>query len=714
MDKNKLDEVFIPPIPARATNNIYIQQEDFVQGGDRTAETPQLYPDLEQMIDPSSLSISPPKTPTAPSFSAVNSIRRVEPSAPSPTASMRSRSETAWDAIVEPNQTPSAPEDTYASADTNIVSIKLGIVGQRNNTFFQPAPPTMCSACGAVTVTDSQMVWNCKFCEHENKIVSGNSAPLIPSVSHSDVTYLVQPSATRSQDNNDPMLIFCIDVSGSMCVSSQVKSGNGNVFVTRLQGVQQAIVDQINKIEVTRPNTRIGLVTFSSLVNGIGDGTPEQEIILSDFQLYDFDFIFSTGKTAAIPGPILNTRVQLSKALNSLNTSGGTALGPALLYSVALASQRPGSQVIVCTDGRANMGIGSLETEDDYQMCHHFYDSTTEMALSNGVIVSMMSIVGTDCRLVELGKVASKTAGKVSIVDLENISKTFEDILSESVLATQVSVQLSTHKQLFLANTKETTGSKIEQFVGNITDQSEITFRYGINKEELGPAAPPKVAPFQLRITYRSLTGHQCMRVLTQDRPVTEDRVLAELEMNPAVIGTYAAQSAAALALDGEVDEARVLSLAHKELVGRGMTLRNKAGASVIKTEQIYESVQKQMDNINTTLGKVETESVSSHDSAEETRPYMLDEVYESLPNQPTTSQTDRPPALPPRMYQTGRSKSTTSITNMLSKLPNIPKAIKPKKKKKAAAREYKDDVAQKMFSFSKITSKVFQPAASS
>jgi len=40
--------------------------------------------------------------------------------------------------------------------------------------------------------------------------------------------------------------------------------------------------------------------------------------------------------------------------------------------------------VIVCTDGRANVGVGSLETEDDYSMCHHFYDQTTNMAASYG------------------------------------------------------------------------------------------------------------------------------------------------------------------------------------------------------------------------------------------------------------------------------------------------------------------------------------------
>jgi len=47
------------------------------------------------------------------------------------------------------------------------------------------------------------------------------------------------------------------------------------------------------------------------------------------------------------------------KRLQATNT---TALGPAMLASIALAGEgKPGSQVIVCTDGLANFGLGALQ-----------------------------------------------------------------------------------------------------------------------------------------------------------------------------------------------------------------------------------------------------------------------------------------------------------------------------------------------------------------
>lgn len=45
-----------------------------------------------------------------------------------------------------------------------------------------------------------------------------------------------------------------------------------------------------------------------------------------------------------------------------MQEKGRTALGPGLLAALGLASQgKPGSMVILCTDGLANVGIGALD-----------------------------------------------------------------------------------------------------------------------------------------------------------------------------------------------------------------------------------------------------------------------------------------------------------------------------------------------------------------
>ena len=59
--------------------------------------------------------------------------------------------------------------------------------------------------------------------------------------------------------------------------------------------------------------------------------------------------------------PISETKESLIQRVASLEVKGRTALGPGVLASAAMASKgAPGSQVIVCTDGMANVGIGSF------------------------------------------------------------------------------------------------------------------------------------------------------------------------------------------------------------------------------------------------------------------------------------------------------------------------------------------------------------------
>jgi hypothetical protein len=48
--------------------------------------------------------------------------------------------------------------------------------------------------------------------------------------------------------------------------------------------------------------------------------------------------------------------------LFKIEETGPTALGPAVITSVAMASKgAAGSTVVICTDGLANIGVGSMD-----------------------------------------------------------------------------------------------------------------------------------------------------------------------------------------------------------------------------------------------------------------------------------------------------------------------------------------------------------------
>ena len=48
-------------------------------------------------------------------------------------------------------------------------------------------------------------------------------------------------------------------------------------------------------------------------------------------------------------------------SVSGLHTGGTTALGPALALCIGMASNFPSAEVILCTDGVSNVGVGNLE-----------------------------------------------------------------------------------------------------------------------------------------------------------------------------------------------------------------------------------------------------------------------------------------------------------------------------------------------------------------
>lgn len=69
---------------------------------------------------------------------------------------------------------------------------------------------------------------------------------------------------------------------------------------------------------------------------------------------------------------------KLHEKLMQIDETGPTALGPGILSSIGIASEgAKGSQVIICTDGLANVGLGAFDeahNESDLAKVEEFYE----------------------------------------------------------------------------------------------------------------------------------------------------------------------------------------------------------------------------------------------------------------------------------------------------------------------------------------------------
>lgn len=82
-----------------------------------------------------------------------------------------------------------------------------------------------------------------------------------------------------------------------------------------------------------------------------------------------------------LKNPITKSYENIASQLMKFRSGGATALGPALLCSISLASQgNPGSKVIICTDGLANIGLGNLEDPTSLKESEKFYSEVGEYA----------------------------------------------------------------------------------------------------------------------------------------------------------------------------------------------------------------------------------------------------------------------------------------------------------------------------------------------
>ena len=117
-----------------------------------------------------------------------------------------------------------------------------------------------------------------------------------------------------------------------------------------------------------------------------------------------------------------------------LRENGTTALGPAIVSSIAMAAcGAPGSTVVICTDGLANVGLGSFKnanSEEEMIKVDEFYNMLGNQAKKNGVTINVISIKGDECNLESLAKLAELTGGEVERVDPADLTKNFANILS--------------------------------------------------------------------------------------------------------------------------------------------------------------------------------------------------------------------------------------------------------------------------------------------
>ena len=124
--------------------------------------------------------------------------------------------------------------------------------------------------------------------------------------------------------------------------------------------------------------------------------------------------------------PLDKSYKDLKKTISELGVHGSTALGPGLLSAIELSSKGSvGSKVMLCTDGEANVGMGSCFNDDRFT----FYEKLAEHAKQRRVMVNILSLKGDKCNLKEIGKLSLATGGAILKIDPKMLGTEFTKIV---------------------------------------------------------------------------------------------------------------------------------------------------------------------------------------------------------------------------------------------------------------------------------------------
>jgi len=189
------------------------------------------------------------------------------------------------------------------------------------------------------------------------------------------------------------------------------------------------------------------------------------------------------------------------------------------------------------------------------------------VALEKGVAVSIISIKGTNTSLEHIAKVSADTRGYNDIVDPLNLTKNFNFVLQNSIIATDVSATMYLNRGLTFRHEKNAQNTKATRVIGNCTKESAITFEYYPAERDV--VKDLKHVLFQVQINFTKLDGTKCMRITSKMAEVTQKREEAEKNVNVNVVGLHSQAQAAQLATEGQYTKARMIQKTNMRMVRR-------------------------------------------------------------------------------------------------------------------------------------------------
>ncbi|XP_053377820.1 circularly permutated Ras protein 1-like isoform X2 [Mercenaria mercenaria] len=492
-------------------------------------------------------------------------------------------------------------EKKVRKADGNVMLLKMDILEEEPN--IVTGDPTNCKGCDAILSSTSvlekeeegeKFTWVCEFCEHKNtglditpeEIPKGDSFDFVLTPARQETEEEEAEGATKEEttpekkEESKGMVVYCMDISGSMSSTVRLpelqaqwknardRTSHSDNSISRLKAIKDAARRQLERMKIEYPNKQVALVTFGSTVYLWGDCHTDFPRFFSGDIMDDYDRLIAAGREYATTMELRgleNTFTNLDKKIDNLRTEGSTALGPALAISAGIIAGTPLSEVVLCTDGEPNTGVGSLDTPAG----EIFYKKIGEFAKGNNTRLSILAVEGQDTGLRHVQQCAVVSGGTINVLNPLEMMRQLRLIAQNYTIATAVDVTVILHPDLvFDEPGYQEVSNRLVKEVGNAAKETDLTFRY--KAKDAKKKITKQSIPFQVQISYTLKSGMRCLRVLSKAHEVTQDRKQMEEGINVAVVGVATVQKSALMACQGKTKEAQEHMRKVQKMIKRG------------------------------------------------------------------------------------------------------------------------------------------------
>lgn len=229
-----------------------------------------------------------------------------------------------------------------------------------------------------------------------------------------------------------------------------------------------------------------------------------------------------------------------------------------------------------------------------------------EKAKEKGIAISLITFQDSESEIVILQEMVKRSGGEIIRVKPQEILDDFDDLLSNRIVASNVSFTINLNRYLTFRNEEKSTftnnGSSLSKEVGNASKETELYYEFKFKKafklaDMENVNLESGTLPFQVVIKYVNKQGNTMQRVITRVLKISDNKSEIEKQAIFDIISANAMQKAANFAAKGDYTQAQGNAFLWRRYMNNNSMSNNNARSNFILFNNNFSAFNRNLYN---------------------------------------------------------------------------------------------------------------------